>query len=183
MLFHLSDNSLPKRMILIIPFTVLYHSICIYPLLFSLLKIYNMYPGTAVTKKIIPASGSILDFQKMSKQLKKSSPSMIIPAANFKEYGSEYRLLLATPGLLREDFNIEIKEQVIFISAKSEIKNVSGKNDHCEYDYSDWTRAFSLPADADTLLAHAKYRHGELLIRIPRGNTKESNDHSTVYVY
>jgi len=143
-----------------------------------------MYPGIATTKKIAVRKTQVLPFRNEARGRRKSVyPSLLAPAANISENVSEYKLMLAVPGLQREDFCIKTDNQLLFISAKTEITHNGFKEDLSEYDYSDWTRTFSLPDDADTILAHAKYRNGELLIRIPRGNTKESRTNTTVYVY
>ena len=143
-----------------------------------------MYPGVATTKKINHRRAQVLPFNNKSSDIYKVvAPCMLAPAVNLCENESEYRLLLAAPGLQREDFCIEINDQLIVISAKREPKSKECSNDRCEFDYSDWTRAFALPQDSDSILAHAKYKNGELLIRIPRGNTKESSGSTNVYVY
>jgi len=142
-----------------------------------------MYPGSATSKTIMPRKTAILHFKERDDKKRQGSQIALAPAANITESPSEYRILLAAPGFQREEFSIEIEECIISISAKKEMKMPFTKTDRCEYDYSYWTRAFSLPDDADSLLAHAKYRNGELLIRIPRGNTKDNIAKATLYVY
>ena len=90
---------------------------------------------------------------------------------------------MATPGLRRENFSIEIAESVITISAKKETLPLGWINDRCEYNYNEWTRAFALPSDADSILARAEYQNGELIIHIPRNSSTYSEAKATICVY
>ena len=56
------------------------------------------------------------------------------------------------------------------------------KSDRFEYNYSEWTRAFQLPDDAGSILAHAKYVQGELIIHVPRGESNENIEKANIYV-
>lgn len=142
-----------------------------------------MYPGTAIKREFVPKKATVLPFKQKEDGNPDGSPALLAPAVNITETGTEYRIVIASPGMQREDFSIEMEQCVISISAKKEKVTVSCVNDRYEYDYNDWTRAFSLPDDADAMLAHAKYKNGELIIRIPRGNTSENQAKATIYVY
>ncbi len=141
-----------------------------------------MYPGIA-SKKNIPAKKTAVMCFKDELQQKDTKPSLSIPAVNISETVAEYIIVIASPGLHREDFSIEVTDSVITIAAKKEIAECSQANDRCEYDYTDWTRAFTLPTDTDALLASAEYKNGELIIHIPRSNTGENQSKITIYVY
>jgi HSP20 family protein len=140
-----------------------------------------MYPGLASGNSIKHKATPAVPFKGDYKGGK--NPALVTsPAANISESSTEYLILLAVPGLSSEEFNIEIEEGVISISAKRLSIPVI-PNDRQEYDLTSWTRKFALPADADPLLAHARYRRGELVVRIPRGNTIDNKNKATVYVY
>lgn len=107
-----------------------------------------------------------------------------LPAVNIDETDEHYLLTVAVPGLKREQFEIIINNQVITISASQ--KDVSPKvvRGRCEYDYTNWSRSFILPDNADIILAKAAYRNGELRIRIPKGADDTSiKAPLNVYVY
>jgi len=140
-----------------------------------------MYPGTATKKDITPKNTRALYF-KSNKDSNDPCPVQVIPAVNIEETPAQYLIVIGAPGLYREDFSIEIKESLLSISAKRETV-VYSPNDRWEYDLTDWTRNFALPEDADVMLAHAKYENGELIIRIPRGNTIGNKAKAIVYVY
>jgi HSP20 family protein len=141
-----------------------------------------MYPGIACSKDIPIRKTKALHF-KANEDGNVVSPALMVPAVNICENESEYLIILATSGLQREDFSITIDQSVISISAKREIVPLNRINDRCEYDYTDWTRAFVMPDDADALLAHAVYRNGEMAIHIPRNNSNKNQVKATIYVY
>lgn len=93
------------------------------------------------------------------------------PAVNINETRDEYVLCVAAPGFQRDELAIEIKENIMCISSlrkKMRVERNAGANSRYEYDYSSWERKFTLPKDADTILAQALYMNGELLIHIPK---------------
>jgi len=109
--------------------------------------------------------------------------AMVTPAANVDETNNEYILTIASPGFKRENFQVMIEKDMIIIAAAKETSGQICIHDRCEYDYTRWKRAFSLPDDADALLARARYKDGELIIRIPRGKTDKLSGITNIYVY
>ena len=142
-----------------------------------------MYPGTTDTKYISPRKTKALQFKEPEDGKTIFSTAAIIPAANIFETSGEYLMVIAAPGLERENFSIGVDQSMITISAKKEHVPRSWVSDRFEFDYTDWTRAFTLPSDADAMFADATYQNGELLIHIPRGSTCESPENVTIYVY
>jgi HSP20 family protein len=142
-----------------------------------------MYSGTANKKDFPVRQSQALHFKETEDGKNIISPALVIPSVNISESPTEYLIVMATPGLQREDFCIEIDQMVITILAKKETIPLSSINDRCEYDYTDWTRAFALPDDADALLSSAAYQNGELIIHIPRSDTSENQAKATIYVY
>jgi HSP20 family molecular chaperone IbpA len=140
-----------------------------------------MYPGSATKKEFDVQPQSPVVFEN-GKDVKTPVPVLLSPAVNIWETPALYRIVVAVPGLRREDFNIIIEQGVLSISARKEAI-YNDVQDLCEYDYTDWNRSFALPGDADAMLTHAKYANGELIIRIPRGNTTGNAATTPVYVY
>lgn len=96
-----------------------------------------------------------------------------VPAVNVNETDNQYAISIASPGLEKNDFHIQIEDGMITISAKKEEKlEKNGKYNRREYNYSSWTRAFSLPEDADDTKIKAEYKNGELKIDVPRNGKK-----------
>jgi HSP20 family protein len=106
-----------------------------------------------------------------------------VPVVNIDETDEHYLLTVAVPGFKREQFEILISDQIIFISATKKDIIPKSVKERCEYDYTNWSRAFILPDDTDIILAKASYHNGELIIRIPRGEGDTIiKDTLTVYV-
>ena len=142
-----------------------------------------MYPGAACNRDIPARETKPLHFKEIEDEKNIVNISLTIPAVNISETTSAYMMVMAVPGLHREDFSIEISQSLIAITAKKETATIACVNDRCEYDYTDWTRAFSLPADADAVLANAVYQNGELTIIIPRSNAAENQSKAIINVY
>lgn len=142
-----------------------------------------MYPGAACNRDIPTRETKPLHFKEIEDGKNTGNSPLTIPAANISETTTAYLIVMAASGLHRDDFSIEINQSVVTISAKKETVPLTCVNDRCEYDYTDWTRAFSLPADADALLANAAYQNGELVIHIPKSNIAENQSKAIIYVY
>ena len=140
-----------------------------------------MYPGVACNRDIPAIKTKAFPFK--TDEDEKSGHVNMFPGVNISESKEEYLIVLAAPGLQRSDFNIETDQQIITISAWKEMNPVSCVTDRCEYDYTNWTRAFKLPADTDAMFSSAEFRNGELVIHIPRNSSCENQAKVTIYVY
>lgn len=93
-----------------------------------------------------------------------------VPAANVKETESEYVLELAIPGRKKEDFNVEIDNDILTIS--SEVKNEENKEDdgytRREFTFSSFKRVFSLPETISLDKINASYEDGILKFVMPK---------------
>jgi HSP20 family protein len=95
---------------------------------------------------------------------------MNVPAVNITEHPNEYLLSLATPGMKKEDFKIDVDGNMLTISSEKE-ENKEDKNKKFtrkEYSYSSFSRSFSLPEEIKQENIHAKYEDGVLKISLPR---------------
>lgn len=95
-----------------------------------------------------------------------------IPAVNIQESEDEYKVEVAAPGKAKEDFNIELDNDVLTISAeeKKETENSTngGRFTRKEFSYSTFKRAFSLPDSVDNGKITASYKNGVLEIALPK---------------
>ena len=93
-----------------------------------------------------------------------------MPAVNIKENGSNYTVSLAAPGLNKEDFKIDIENNMLTISSeKEETKEEKEDNyNRREYSYTSFSRSFALPEDVKPDAIDARYENGELKITLPR---------------
>jgi HSP20 family protein len=95
-----------------------------------------------------------------------------VPAINVNENGNEFRLTVAAPGLEKSDFNIQMIDNMLTISAEKEHQEKElqngGRYNRREYNYSSWSRSFTMPENCKADKIEANYENGELLIVIPK---------------
>jgi len=96
--------------------------------------------------------------------------TMNIPAVNITEQKNDYLVSLAVPGMKKEDFKIDIDGSMLTISsAKEETKEEKEKRfTRKEYNYSSFSRSFTLPDEVNREKIDAKYEDGVLKITLPR---------------
>jgi len=74
-----------------------------------------------------------------------------VPAVNIKENEKDFELELAIPGFKKDDFNIEIDENILTISSQNGSENETGGNNYTrrEFSYAEFKRVFTLPDTID----------------------------------
>ncbi len=100
---------------------------------------------------------------------------MNVPAVNVSESNKEFQLTIAAPGLEKKDIKVEAYDQMLTISAEHESEHKEEKNgrfNRREYNYSSWSRSFTLPENCDSSKINAEYKNGELKIAIPKMEIK-----------
>ena len=95
-----------------------------------------------------------------------------IPAVNIHESDENFIVEVAAPGKSKEDFKIELDNDVLTISAEDKIdkeaSDKNGKYTRREFSYSTFKRAFSLPDTVDSSKISANYNNGVLEIGLPK---------------
>lgn len=93
-----------------------------------------------------------------------------LPSVNLKETDTNIEIELAAPGMKREDFKVEIDNDMLMISSeKEEEKEEVGKKENYirkEFNYQSFYRAFSLPETANENKIDANYKDGILHVVI-----------------
>jgi len=105
-------------------------------------------------------------------QLLSKSAVNRIPAVNIAENENEFQIEIAAPGLNKEDFKINLEKDQLSVSAGKQEENqeVIGnkKYNRREYNYSVFSRNFTLPETVDTNKIQAEYKDGILFIYISK---------------
>lgn len=113
------------------------------------------------------------------------SKVMNVPAVNVSETDKEFKLCIAAPGLEKKDFKVEAFDEMLTISAEHETEKKEEKNgrfNRREYNYSSWSRSFTLPENCDAGKIDAAYNNGELKILIPKIEVKEPKKIKSIFV-
>jgi len=105
----------------------------------------------------------------------RSSAPRWTPKVNVAENDKSYQIELAVPGMEKEDFKIEVKDDVLVISSeKKEEKTEEGKNySRREFSQCSFSRSFILPDVADSSKIEAAYKNGILDVTIPKKEAEE----------
>jgi len=95
---------------------------------------------------------------------------MNLPAVNITEHKDEYQVSLAAPGLKKDDFHIDVDGNMLTISSeKEENKEEKDKKfTRKEYNYSSFSRTFTLPEEINKEKIEARYEEGVLKLSLPR---------------
>jgi HSP20 family protein len=104
---------------------------------------------------------------------------MNVPAVNVTETDTAYHLSIAAPGLEKTDFKVECVNGMLTIMAekeKEEKEEKNGRYNRREYNYSSWSRSFTLPEDCDEGKIDAAYKNGELKVSISRTAVKQAEN-------
>jgi len=93
-----------------------------------------------------------------------------VPAVNVVEKNDEYKLFLAAPGMKKDDFKIDIDGNMLTISAELEEKKEQKEEKFTreEYNYSSFSRSFTLPDEVNKEKVEAVYTDGVLKLFLPK---------------
>ncbi len=92
------------------------------------------------------------------------------PAVDFKETDDEYLVEAELPGMKRDQIDISVKDNVLYI--KGEKKTFNEENDkdyhHVERTYGSFYRSLPLPGDADLEQMSADFEDGLLTVSVAK---------------
>ena len=99
-----------------------------------------------------------------------------VPAVNISESADNYHIELAAPGLKKQDFKINIDNNVLNISVEQQTENTDNNRKYTkrEYSYNSFVRAFTLPDLADHNHIEASYDDGVLKIDVAKKEEAKS---------
>ena len=100
-----------------------------------------------------------------------STTNTTLPSVNIKDGKENFEVEVAAPGLNKEDFKIELNNDLLTISSEKKMEN-EAKESECytcrEFSYQSFSRSFTLPNIADGEKVMAKYDNGILTVTIPK---------------
>jgi len=89
-----------------------------------------------------------------------------VPAVNIAEDKNIFSISMAAPGMQKDDFKIDLDGDVLTISAEKEESDETPSRQ--EYNYSSFSRSFTLPSTVIKDKIEAEYKHGELKLTLPK---------------
>lgn len=93
-----------------------------------------------------------------------------LPSVNIRENDDAYQVEMAAPGMEKDDFNIELNNNVLRISSEKKAENKDEKEDYTrrEFSYQSFSRTFTLPLTVESDKISARYDKGVLHVEIPK---------------
>jgi HSP20 family protein len=93
-----------------------------------------------------------------------------MPSVNVSESDHDYKISLAAPGLSKEDFKVNIEGDLITISSEKTTRKEEKEDKYTrkEYNYTSFSRTFTLPENIKADKIDARYENGELMIYLPK---------------
>lgn len=96
-----------------------------------------------------------------------------VPAVNVRETKDAYELEVSAPGMCKQDFKVELDNNMLVVSAQKENKHEEqddeGNYTRREFNYQSFPRTFSLPerlVQGDKIAA--RYHDGILQVTVPK---------------
>ncbi len=95
------------------------------------------------------------------------------PSVNISEDDQRFCVDVVAPGFKKEDFKVNVEDDVLTISAETEMQDrdeEDNKREYSrrEYSYNSFTRSFRLPENAKDNEVSATYKDGILELNIPK---------------
>ena len=100
------------------------------------------------------------------------------PAVNVYETNEKFQIEIAAPGLEKEDFKIDLKDDYLMVYSEKKDKKEEkekGKVVRTEFRYSSFQRSFALPKNIDISGINATHKNGILMIDLPKKIEQKDN--------
>ena len=93
------------------------------------------------------------------------------PKVEVKENGKAYSVIVELTGLDEKDIKVQVEDDVLTISGEKNVERADDKTHYSERSYGSFTRAFTLPSDADRNGITATFAKGLLTLQIAKTAT------------
>jgi len=96
--------------------------------------------------------------------------TLTVPAVNITETNEMFNVSLAAPGMKKDDFNIDVDGNMLTISCEKEESKEENEArfNRKEYNYTSFSRSFTVPDDVNKDKIEAKYEEGVLKLHLPK---------------
>ena len=110
--------------------------------------------------------------------------SVDTPAVNVVEEKAEFRIDVASPGLVKKDFNIDLDDDLITISSERKIEKEEAGEVYMrrEFNYSSFKRTFKLPDSVEQDKISATHKEGILSVHLPKKEEEVKKGPKTITI-
>ncbi len=108
-----------------------------------------------------------------------------MPAVNIKETKDDFVVEVAAPGMKKDDFKIELDNNLLMISSEKEEEHEEkqeGEYTRKEFMYQSFRRSFTVPKTIEDGKIEATYNEGILSIRLPKKEEAKQKPKKTISV-
>jgi HSP20 family protein len=128
------------------------------------------------TRNTAPYFNNVFD-SLFSEALNKNLTVNKVPGVNILETEQDYKIELAAPGLVKEDFQINLKKDTLSVWVEKKEIETEVKKDYTrkEFEYSSFARSFVLPESVNVDSITAEYVNGILNITIGKDDVKSQS--------
>ena len=91
-----------------------------------------------------------------------------VPSVNSVENNDSFEIDLAVPGMKKDDFTIELNDNILVISSDNSNYDQSERTRLNEFNYSSFQRSFRVPESVELDKIKANYKNGILKIKLPK---------------
>lgn len=93
-----------------------------------------------------------------------------VPAVNIKEHEKDFELAIIAPGRKKEDFKIEIDNELLTITSEIVVEENEEKDNYTrkEFEVNSFKRVFNLPETINSENIDATYVDGVLKLTLPK---------------
>jgi len=109
---------------------------------------------------------------------------LTLPKVNISEDKTSYKLDVAAPGLHKKDFKIDVNGNTLTISAHKEEnkEEKEGSFSRQEYNYSSFSRSFTLPEEVQHDKIEATYDGGILKLSLPKNEKTAQTNYKEISI-
>ena len=95
---------------------------------------------------------------------------LTIPAVNIVEEKDDFMISMAVPGMKKSDFRIDVEGDMLTISAETKIEKEEKEKKFTrkEFNYTSFSRTFTIPDGTKADKIDARYEDGVLKLLIPK---------------
>ncbi len=128
----------------------------------NLMKRNNFWPGTSTVDQFL--TDSLFNWRNEMSGITGS------PRVNIRETDDEFLVEMAAPGMKRDDFHVELDNDMLKISTEIQNSNEDENDSYTrrEFSFESFSRSFYLPNTVEADKIKAKYEDGMLRLMIPK---------------
>jgi HSP20 family protein len=128
----------------------------------NLVKTNSLWPGASSVDQFLNDT-----FSSWRNEMNEGSR---VPRVNIAETDGEFLVEMAAPGMKRDNFHIELDNDILVISGgmKNSKEDQNSSYTRKEFSYESFRRSFHLPNSVEMEKIQAKYEDGLLRLLIPK---------------